>query len=329
MIDYQLANVEAMKIAVHLHRRLETDLTMQVDVYSAIEALDVDLAFLPLAQLSGAYLPASNETGGRPGILINSKHPRSRQRYSAGHELGHHVRDGARLGRLVDRDTEVHARSAALVKDQTEATAEAFAAWFLMPRALVAHFLRTLGIGGEPTAMQVYRLSLSLGTSYVAALEHLHTLRVVTLPVRNRLAKVTPRWIKSQLAVHGPADSWGDVWLVTEDDHPRSFLSPRSGDEIVVELKEVPSSGYVWDLVEPPNHLEMVASEFEDDAAGRAQVYGGEGRRRIVFRAARPGHERVKLAMSRPWEPNRQPVRSFALDVRVEPRIETALLPVV
>ena len=209
MIDYRRANLESMKRAVQLHTKLGTDPTKQVDVYSAIEKLGVTLAFLPLANLSGAYLPATEDTGGRSGIVINSKHPRSRQRYSAGHELGHHLRDGSALELIVDHETEYHTRAATVVKNQREATAEAFAAWFLMPRRLVKHLMGQLNIKAQPTAEEAYRLSLELGTSYLATVGHLRALKLMTREGYSRLAKVPPKWIKRQLAAHGPGDSWG------------------------------------------------------------------------------------------------------------------------
>jgi predicted secreted protein len=325
VVDYRLANIDAMKRAITVHGELGTDMTKEIDVYAAIRAMGVDLVFLPLAELSGAYLPQSNETGGLPGIVINSNHPRSRQRYSAGHELGHHLRDGAEPTMLVDRDTDLLARQASLLKSQSEVAAEAFAAWFLMPRQLVAHLLYTFGIEDQPTPEQAYRLSLALGTSYLATVGQLHTLKVITTRLRRQLSSVTPKWIKSQLAVHGPEDSWGDVWFVTDDEGPRSCLSPRPGDEIVVKLREMPSSGYVWDVVGESGPLELIESEFEEEASPSEPTYGGEGRRRILFRAARPGHETVTLAMTRPWERHGHPERHFTLDVSVEPRIVTAL----
>src|SRR5260370_9753872 len=86
--------MQAMKLAVALHRELETDLNHQVDVYAAIERLGIAIAFLPFTNLSGAYLPPAERTGGLTGITINSRHPRSRQRFSAAHELAHYLRHG-------------------------------------------------------------------------------------------------------------------------------------------------------------------------------------------------------------------------------------------
>ena len=327
MIDYRRANFEAMKRAITLHKKLRTDMTRQVDVYAAIKGIGVDLAFLPLANLSGAYLRATEETGGLAGIVVNSKHPRSRQRFSAGHELGHHLRDGNQEVLIVDRQTEFHTRTAGLMKNQREATAEAFAAWFLMPRRLVEHLAGELHIADQPTAEDVYTLSLGLGTSYLATAGHLRALKVVTKDAYDRLAKVPPKWIKAQMAAHGPGDSWGDVWLIRQGDHDSARVTPRPGDEIVVELFEIPTSGYVWRLHGEPRHVRLVESDYEEASrAGAEDTYGANGRRRIVLQADHPGEETVQLEMARPWEASKPPQRVFTLEIAVETRLETQLV---
>src|SRR5258708_19132095 len=55
-----------------------------IDVFAAIEALDIPLLLRPLDGLLGAYLrdPA-------PGILITTQRPLNIQRFTASHELGH------------------------------------------------------------------------------------------------------------------------------------------------------------------------------------------------------------------------------------------------
>ena len=320
MIDRRAAQVQAMKTALDAHRVLGTDLTRQVDVYSAIANFGVTLAFVPLTNLSAAYMPGLPETDGRPGIVINSRHPRSRQRYSAGHELCHHLRD---QDVVWDSSTELLGRGQQPV-DEREATAEAFAAWFLMPPGLVRHYWRQLQIGQHVAPDSVYRLSLALGTSYLATAFHLYTLRLISRPVWRSLAEVPPKWIKSQLAVHGPGDSWGDVWRITEQDGDRPSITPRPGDEIVIDLPELPSSGYVWSVVNKTPKVRIEDSSFEPQAPGNEDDprYGGWGRRRIVMRAVEPGRLDVQLAMRRPWEGDQSPARFLALDVNVEDRIE-------
>src|SRR5260370_42546142 len=125
--------MQAMKLAVPLHRELETDLNPQVDVYAAIERLGIAIAFLPFTNLSGAYLPPAERTGGLTGITINSRHPRSRQRFSAAHELAHYLRDGIPVE---DVQTEFFPRAQGAAGGRG-VVAEAVSSWFPMPPPLL------------------------------------------------------------------------------------------------------------------------------------------------------------------------------------------------
>jgi predicted secreted protein len=308
-----------MKLAMEVHRQLGTDLTQQIDVYGAVGRIGVPLAFVPLHDLSGAYVPATPETDDIPGIIVNSKHPRSRQRYSAAHELAHHLRDGVLA---LDVATDVLARSESLVKDQREAVAESFAAWFLMPRALVQSQMKQLRLGVDPTPEDVYRLSLALGTSYLATAAHLYTLKVISRGRLQELAKVPPKWIKNQVAVHGPGDSWGDVWLVRDAEGGRLRMTPRPGDEIVIELSENPSTGYVWRLEGEPAGLHVLESTFEAPADPR---YGVSGARRVILRADQPGLMEFRLLKTRLWQSQATPAEVLTVSLAVENRVETDL----
>ena len=125
----------------------------------------------------------------------------------------------------------------------------------------------------------------------------------------------------------GRATPGGDVWLVREDEGREASVTPRPGDEIVVELREVPTSGYVWRVLGNPNHVQLLGSEFEEENEDpeAEETYGGEGRRRIVLRADKPGRETLMLAMTRPWEADKAPERVFALDIAIEKKLETQL----
>jgi Zn-dependent peptidase ImmA (M78 family)/predicted secreted protein len=314
-VNTRQAHLTAIKEATRAHQLLSVDASHQIDPFEAIARAGVTVAVVPLNNLSGAYIPAMPETDGRPGILVNAKHPRTRQRFTAAHELCHHLRD---KDPILDGETEVLARSGTPPSD-AEAIAEAFAGWFLMPRRLVEKLWSDLGIPTDPSPEGVYRLSLELGTSYSATLAHLVSLGRISRPSWQRLAKLPPKWIKQQLAVHGPGDSWGDVWLVTDRDRGQRHITPRPGDEIVIELDEMPSSGYMWG---PPEGggFEVAESSFEQDGEDDPldPIVGGNGRRRVVLRATRPGDYRLEMEMRRPWLPTDEPIRKFALDLSVQ-----------
>ena len=305
-----------MKAAARAHQILDVDLSRQIDPFAAIARAGVTLAVVPLRNLSGAYIPAMPETDGRPGILINSKHPRTRQRFTAAHELCHHLRD--RDDPMLDGETEVLPRSG-MLSSPTETIAEAFAGWFLMPRRLVEKLWLELELPQTPGPEDAYQLSLELGTSYLATVGHLHSLGKINRATWHQLAKLPPRWIKKQLGVHGPGDSWGDVWHVRDSSRDLRQITPRPGDEIVIELEELPSSGYMWSAPEGGG-FEVAESTFEQADAENLldPVVGGRGHRRVVLRATQPGNYRLEMEMRRPWRPADEPIRRFALELSVQ-----------
>ena len=304
----------ALRTASEAHRRLGIDTSQQIDPFAAIERAGVTVGIVPLASLSGAYMPGMPETDGQPGILINVKHPRTRQRFTAAHELCHHLRDGGAV--VLDAETEFLPRDTA-VKDDREAIAEAFAGWFLMPKRLVTQLISQLDIA-LPAPDEVYRLSLGLGTSYLATAAHLYSLGFINRATWKQLAKLPPKWIKQQVAVHGPGDAWGDVWHVASAGDGEQLLTPRPGDEIVVDLDESPSTGYVWNASVGKGY-EIVESSFEQDVPnGDDLVVGGRGRRRLVLRTVEPGEHRLDLQLQRPWQRSQPPLKRFALRLTVE-----------
>jgi Zn-dependent peptidase ImmA (M78 family)/predicted secreted protein len=304
----------AMKEAARAHQVFHVDLSRQIDPFEAIKRAGVTVAIVPLDNLSGAYIPAMAETDERPGILVNAKHPRTRQRFTAAHELCHHLRDKEIE---LDQETEILPRSGAIRNDR-EAVAEAFAGWFLMPRQLVRRLMHDLAVPESPSPTDVYRLSLDLGTSYLATAAHFYSLGLVSRPRWKELARLAPKWIKHQLAVHGPGDSWGDVWHVSDTERGNRQITPRPGDEIVIELDELPSSGYLW-TTPAGGGFELTEFSFEQENSDTTDfVVGGHGRRRIVLRATEPGEYQLHMEMRRPWLPAGRALRTFSMQLSVQ-----------
>lgn len=262
MTTWENAHRRAAVMAAEIHADLGVDFTKPVDPFSAIEELEIVLAFGRLGRgVSGMYLPAGN---GQPtaGIIIHAGHPRTRQRYSAAHELGHHAFDHAPEA---DGDLEVLRRREQGWSDE-EKEAEAFGAWFLMPRRLVRVGLKALGIDHPRDPLDVYALSLWLGTSYTATALHLSTIRLVDRSTADRWAEVKPRDIKTMIAGEMVPDTMrNDVWWVDtrRASHP---LSARAGDRVIVTVEELPSSGYAWRVTETGSPaVPLLADSFFDD----------------------------------------------------------------
>ena len=330
MTSWAQAHTRAAALAGQWHADLGLDLNRPVDVFGAIADIGLVLAFADLGTASGLYLPGGRSTG----ILLHSGHPVTRQRYTAGHELGHHA-----FGHALDVDIDLEGALRRADSDRWpdhEKEAEAFGAWFLMPRKLMRAGLRDLQISTISSPLQVYALSLWLGTSYVATTRHLATTKLLERDTSNAWVKITPREIKRELAGRFvPDDLRNDVWWLRIQDAGRT-LNVRSGDRVVVELDEVPSSGHSW-RVRNADGVRVIADSFEEDLQtlsnheGRVAGEGaGEEVRHAFVLEVEPSKTGslagVELVKDQPWDP--APVdESYEVAVDVRPRLHGIQLP--
>jgi Zn-dependent peptidase ImmA (M78 family) len=252
------ANTSAAVRAAELHADLDIDLSLPVDVFRAVEELGLILAFAPLGDVSGVYLPGSPSAG----IMLHEGHPRTRQRYTAAHELGHHVFDHAAEVDLAPEQGLERADGERWPDHEKEA--EAFAAWFLMPRRLLKSGLRHMGIERPTDAYDVYALSLWLGTSYTATARQLAVTKLVDRIAADEWAKIPPRNLKQALAGEmAPDDLRNDVWWLDRRNHMQP-VDARPGDRIVLTLPEIPSSGYSWRVTAMPDSMRLLADSYSD-----------------------------------------------------------------
>ncbi|RDI16346.1 ImmA/IrrE family metallo-endopeptidase [Lentzea flaviverrucosa] len=165
-----------------------------VDPFESIKAAGLSLFAEPKDRLFGAYFPESADAIG--AILLNAELDLVSQRHTASHELGHHVLGH---GLQVDLTTDQFEESSAGDWDLTEATAEAFAAWFLMPRRNLCAALAVLGLTQPVDAFDVYRVSLMLGSSYRGTARHLATTKIISRAAASKLERVALGRVKDRL----------------------------------------------------------------------------------------------------------------------------------
>jgi len=328
VITWTDAHQRAAVLASQVHADLHIDLTKPVDVFTAAEQLGLVLAFTDLGPTSGIYIP-----GGRSsGILVHSGHPRTRQRYTAGHELGHHM-FGHALEADIDFEGELRRNMQGFPDHEKEA--EAFGAWFLMPRRLMRAGLAELGIETVESPFDVYSLSLWLGTSYTATARQLGTTRLITNAQADRWAQIAPKAVKSALAGrHAPDDLRNDVWWLDAEMSVR-HIEARPGDRLVVTAAEVPSSGFVWRVAGPLKNIEVVADSFDENilSLGPAadedpEIAGGRTRHAFVFTVDADKRLLADLALvlDQPWSP--EPVSDrLELTVAVNPPLHGIQVP--
>lgn len=306
----QQAAIEATKQL----ERLKPSWDEEIDIFSIIEDAGLPLMFRPMKQLLGAYLPADTKVGSTPGILVNSNHPRSLQRYTAAHEFAHHLQDKTLS---LDEHIEVLERGQQVLLKPRERFAEVFASWFLMPPQLVTNLTNRLGIDPKSSGpKEVYQLSLVFGTSYKATIAQLLSLREINFSQATALRKTQPREIKLSLSWDEPlANSRCDIWLITEKYNGQT-IHPRVGDEIHLSMAETPSTGYVWVPVSGGPQMNQVNQRFIE--VMNASHFDAEGKHEFRFILIEPGDYNLILSMQRPWLNVQSQVNQFGLALIVE-----------
>lgn len=253
----------------------------RVDVIAMIDAAGVEVFGQHSSKLFGATIPAS---GDRPlTIWLNANSTVNGQRHTAAHEWGHRMLDhpatceleiaslpdDAAADRGTTADPQWHA-----ARTLPEVTAEAFAAWLLMPRSALSSALRAVNRNNGVTPTACYLASLLLGTSYTGTARHLATAHIIERPVSNQLARIPPGRVKKSLDVAGapPRDPRADVWPLAAV-APFGELVFAEGDRIVVDtassadlfsdrLIEHGLAETVWDS---PEHKVLVATATGGD----------------------------------------------------------------
>lgn len=179
-----------------------------VDVVAAIRRADIALMFREMPGHFGTYI--SPATHG-PGILINSSLSMPTVRHTAAHELGHHQ---LRHGDTVDLSLDLWESQAPGVWTGTEMSAEAFAAWFLMPRPAVLRGLRLLGKDKPQSAQDAYRLATLLGASFRGVCRHLVNLELVGATTASIWARAGRARVRASLAGPYAQVSNGEVHVL-------------------------------------------------------------------------------------------------------------------
>jgi Zn-dependent peptidase ImmA (M78 family) len=311
MTTRQAEILRAQGVAKRARAELGLDPDSPVDVFAAIRRAGLWLLFNETEHLLGAM---SREGVG--GIMINPARPLGMQRYTAAHELGHwylHPDDV-----VWDSEDENNPRDP--IK---ELGAQEFAASFLMPRRLVNHTLRRLGVelGGHIDDVTAYRLGLNLGVSYEAILRQLQSINAITFAERAELARSTPASIKASLTGGRSVNRDAAVWETSVDEMER--LEVTLGDEIAISLPENRTTGYRWNVSNADVPLNLVQDNF---IRSDEQLIGTPGHRKLIFRAEGEGVWQQQLVLQRKTREPSPSTQQLSLNatVRLTPARENA-----
>jgi Zn-dependent peptidase ImmA (M78 family)/predicted secreted protein len=290
----------------------ETNYEAPVDVFAAIEREQVWLMFQPLDRLYGAY-----RRQGAPGIVLHAGHPTRLQRFTAAHELGHHL-----LGHEVSVDSAEEVERAPLGSlPSQEIEAQAFAATFLMPVQLINRALGHLALPHKPGEIEpqhAYRISLELGSSYTATVTQLRALERISATNASNLLRVQPIDIKTQLALgERPANTRADVWPVGVQDNGRE-LWVGVEDEIHALLPEISTTGYRWRPVPDSDAVQVAGDQPIRD--GNDTGYGTMRERHVWWRAQQPVETAIGADLLRSFEEQTStPEERFEVSLHVVP----------
>lgn len=315
-LNYRSAVLAGSMAASRLHRALRTREQIaahggNVDIFSAINSLDIPLLLRPLDGLLGAYLDYPV-----PGILVTTERRMAVQRFTAAHELGHF-----RAGHDASLDDEgILRRAMAQLAAPTpppghlqEIEADAFAIEFLVPRWLIkwhADQQKLRGADFEKPQI-VYQLSLRLGASYTATCWTLSRYDWIAVTEAQRLADLQPRNFKTALLEdYRPSNYRGDVWHLTEKDAGLRIDGSRD-DHFVLKLQEHSGGGYIWNI----DQLKESGFAVVRDARNGLEHdgVGGHVVRSVTAHPNEPARGTVTIDERRPWLPA-SPLSTFVLD---------------
>lgn len=290
-----------------------------LDVFNVIQHESVFLCFGALDKMHGAYVPS---TSGTEGILINASHPLHVQRFTAAHELGHHV-----LGHKPSIDLEILGR-APLPSDnyenhsgdpEQEREADSFASAFLMPKWLIGKHLIQMGVNQNylKSDINIYQMSLRLGVSYSAFCWCLLGHDILSAQDAKKFADIPPKEIKKKIISEDlltQINPWANVWIINPETSGFRMLGNKN-DLFVLELEENPSTGYIWDYTKFSEYgLRVLSDEIYD----QHETLGAKIKRKIIFTNDELLITELPLSEKRPW--NNDIYQSLHLNFSLEGR---------
>lgn len=182
--------LSAVRKALRTRRANMIAVDLPLCPYDLAGEMGIDVRFSDaLSGLDGLYL-----AGTKPIILVASQRPSGRQRFTCGHEIGHHVFCD---GDSADTIVQVSSQSDFVCK---EFRATAFAGFLLMPHKAIQSLCSIAGLDLETLRQEdVYRMACWFGVGYETIIVQLQAYGFITASLAKHLRSRQPRYIRRAL----------------------------------------------------------------------------------------------------------------------------------
>ena len=103
--------------------------------------------------------------------------------------------------------------------------------------------------------------------------------------------------------------------VVNKYDNGKSF-DLLKGDTLVIEIPEIPTTGYKWEIEEIDNKvIEFSESIF---SISLDSGIGGGGLRKYYFKILSSGMTKIQLSLRRKWESDNSAVDKFEINICIK-----------
>jgi predicted secreted protein len=118
-----------------------------------------------------------------------------------------------------------------------------------------------------------------------------------------------------------PVTEMADGMLYAGVEQDGSAVTMQVGQTLRVELETIPTAGYIWEIEDKPDFLELVAENTRPthpDVQNQEGFTGGNHFMAFDLKATAPGKATIHMVNHRPWEGGDE-IGKWRIDVTVTP----------
>ena len=118
-----------------------------------------------------------------------------------------------------------------------------------------------------------------------------------------------------------PVTEMADGMLYAGVEQDGSDVAMHVGQTLRIELETIPTAGYVWEIMDKPDFLDLVAENTRPtnpDVQNQEGFTGGNHFMAFDLKATAPGKATINMLNHRPWEGGDE-IGKWRIDVTVTP----------